>query len=198
MAHQNPDYNLIAQSLTALAGQVTLVATAPLPPAQQQLQQQLQQLQQQNQQQNQQMQNQFQQMQVQVQQQIQQMQNQFQQQMQQMQNQFQQQIQQMQVQIQQQVQQVINGQNRLLADAELLPLRLQNANASQEAPLRYPPGVALPAHPPTTKEQLLTLTVPNCQTLATALVLPALPGQPTVVQRRQQLLDYLGCGIRAY
>ena len=35
----------------------------------------------------------------------------------------------------------------------------------------------------------------NCQIVTQALNLPALPNNTTTTQRRQQIMDYLGCGI---
>jgi hypothetical protein len=98
---------------------------------------------------------------------------------------------------------------------DLLPMRFQNAAASLDAPLHYPPNVPIPAQAPQTKHELMSLTGvsilldilnlqsqlcspdANCQIVAQALNLPALPNNASVAQRRQQVMDYLGCDITA-
>jgi len=87
--------------------------------------------------------------------------------------------------------------NNIQAGQDLLPLRLRNAAGSLDAPLYYPANVAIPAQAPQTKQELMFLTGVHCQILAQALNLPALPNNATIAQRRQQVMDYLGCGITA-
>ncbi|KAF8340783.1 hypothetical protein F5887DRAFT_1226713 [Amanita rubescens] len=93
---------------------------------------------------------------------------------------------------------VIQRLDNLLESQQRLPILLHNATASHDAPLAYPPGVG-DAGLPVTKDALLTLTVADCIALAEVLGLPALPAfpAPTVIIRRQQILDFLGCAIRA-
>jgi len=93
---------------------------------------------------------------------------------------------------------VIQRLDNLLESQQRLPMLLHNAITSNDAPLAYPPGVG-DAGLPVTKDALLTLTVADCIALAEALGLPALPAfpAPTVIIRRQQILDFLGCAIRA-
>jgi len=75
-------------------------------------------------------------------------------------------------------------------------MRLNNAVASLDAPLRYP-NVPIPTQAPQTKQELMFLTGANCQIVAQALNLSALPNNATIAQHRQQIMDYLGCGILA-
>ncbi|KAM6493782.1 hypothetical protein JOM56_010143 [Amanita muscaria] len=91
-------------------------------------------------------------------------------------------------------------QERFDQSQQRLPMLLHNATASYNAHLIYPPVVGNVPGLPATKGALLTLTIPNCIALAEALGLPALPAfpAPTVVNRRQQILDFLGCAIRAH
>jgi len=95
---------------------------------------------------------------------------------------------------------------------DLLPMRLQNAVAFPNDTLRYPANFAIPPQAPKTKQDMVSLTGvfillgiftvsyqrcypgPNCQIVANALNLPALP-DATIAQRRQQIIDFLGCGI---
>jgi len=87
--------------------------------------------------------------------------------------------------------------NNIQAGQDLLPMRLRNAAASLDAPLHYPANVPIPAQAPQTKQELMFLTGPNYQLVAQALNLPVLPNNATIAQRRQQVMDYLGCGITA-
>ncbi|KAF9515124.1 hypothetical protein BS47DRAFT_1342282, partial [Hydnum rufescens UP504] len=76
----------------------------------------------------------------------------------------------------------------------LLPMRLRNATASLNALLTYPANVQVPAQAQT-KASLIQLAAVNCQIVAHILHLPPLPADTLVVDRRQQIADYLGCGI---
>ncbi|KAF8655050.1 hypothetical protein AX14_008216 [Amanita brunnescens Koide BX004] len=87
---------------------------------------------------------------------------------------------------------------QLNARFDQLPMQLRNATASLEAPLAYPHGIQIGAAFPGTKSALLRLSVANCITVAQALGLPALPLHTTVVNRRQQIIDFLGCVIVAH
>jgi hypothetical protein len=89
---------------------------------------------------------------------------------------------------------------------------LFNATASQEANILYPPGIE-DAHLPSSKKELSTLSskfilrkfsvrysqvpVVNCNLAINALGLPAPAAAATVAERRQVLMDFLGCAMRA-
>ncbi|KAF8343694.1 hypothetical protein F5887DRAFT_971704 [Amanita rubescens] len=83
-----------------------------------------------------------------------------------------------------------DGQSRL-------PMQLQNAIASLDAPLQYPPNVVVGPQFPTTKKLLLKLTTARAQAVSQALGLPALPPNSHLAARRQQIMDFLGCAMRA-
>jgi hypothetical protein len=74
-----------------------------------------------------------------------------------------------------------------------LPVQLCNAVASLEAPLHYPaiPNVNLL---PRTKHELLMLGLADAQAAAHILGLPPLTN-PTAGQCRQQIIDFIGCGM---
>ncbi|KAN0091033.1 hypothetical protein V8E55_004599 [Tylopilus felleus] len=80
-----------------------------------------------------------------------------------------------------------------------LPMLLCNATTSYDAPLVYLLAVGNVAGLPVTKGALLMLTVANYIALAEALGLHALPAfpAPIVIIRQQQILNFLGCVIRA-
>jgi hypothetical protein len=100
----------------------------------------------------------------------------------------------------------------LVVVQNLLPMRLGNASSSINAALSYPPGFIMVPQAPVFKKDLLSMngefyhsvclnysdcfSVAACQATAQALGLPAL-GHPNVVQRRQQIMDYLGAGLTA-
>ncbi|KAF8628081.1 hypothetical protein AX15_004101 [Amanita polypyramis BW_CC] len=88
--------------------------------------------------------------------------------------------------------------DRLDARFDRLPMQLRNATASLEAPLVYPHGIQIGAAFPGTKSALLRLSIANCITVAQALGLPALPPHTTAINRRQQIIDFLGCAMVAY
>jgi len=73
-------------------------------------------------------------------------------------------------------------------------MRLVNATAPVNALLSYPANIQIPAQA-RTKQELMHLTAANCQIVAEILHLPVLPPNVLVVRRRQQIADYLGCGI---
>ncbi|KIM82071.1 hypothetical protein PILCRDRAFT_8309 [Piloderma croceum F 1598] len=87
--------------------------------------------------------------------------------------------------------------NNIQAGQDLLPMRLRNTAGSVNAPLQYPANVVVPPQAPGTKQELMALTAGNCQIVAQALNLPALPHNANIAQRRQQIMDHLGCGITA-
>jgi hypothetical protein len=76
------------------------------------------------------------------------------------------------------------------------PMLLFNATASQEANILYPPGIE-DAHLPSSKKELSTLSIVNCNLAINALGLPAPAAAATVAERRQVLMDFLGCAMRA-
>ena len=80
---------------------------------------------------------------------------------------------------------------------QCLPMQLYNATLSFDAELQYPPGVPEIPNTAKTKRQLMSLSVAEAQVVAEVLHLPALPGHPLVVDRRNQILDFLGCALRA-
>lgn len=60
-------------------------------------------------------------------------------------------------QFQQQFQHFGQQLNAMQASQDLLPMRLQNATASLDAPVRYPANIEVPPQAPQTKQQLLSL-----------------------------------------
>jgi len=96
-------------------------------------------------------------------------------------------------------------------------MQLQNAIASLDAPLQYPPNVVVGPQFPTTKQHLLKLSgkhvtdspsldvqtftwhlaAANAQVVSQALGLPALPPNSHLAAHQQQIIDFLGCAMRA-
>ncbi|KAF8625731.1 hypothetical protein AX15_005214 [Amanita polypyramis BW_CC] len=97
----------------------------------------------------------------------------------------------------QQHQEVIERLDSLQEGQRRLPMQLQNAIASLDAPLQYPPTVNVGHQFPRTKRDLLRLTAANAQVVSQALGLPALPANTLVAARQQQIIDFLGCALRA-
>lgn len=83
---------------------------------------------------------------------------------------------------------------------QCLPMRLYNATLSFDAelqyPLQYPAGVPVIPIMARMKRQLISLSVADAQVVAQVLHLPALD-HPLVVDRRNQILKYLSCALRA-
>jgi len=94
-------------------------------------------------------------------------------------------------------QQLIDRLDALQEGQRRLPMQLQNATVSLEAPFQYPLNVAVGGQYPRTKRDLLRLTAANAQVVSQALGLPALPPNSPVAARQQQIIDFLGCAIRA-
>jgi len=93
-------------------------------------------------------------------------------------------------------------------------MQLQNATASLDAPLQYPATVVVGPQFPKTKRDLLRLTcmmcsftslvlflisptAANAQAVSQALGLPQPPANTSVAMRQQQIIDYLGCAMKA-
>ncbi|KAG2363858.1 hypothetical protein BDR07DRAFT_869301 [Suillus spraguei] len=78
---------------------------------------------------------------------------------------------------------------------QMFILRMKNLSLSWAAALTWPPGVVanLPAGYPTTPRGLLEMTIPMCDSISTALGLPAFPPRTPVMQRRERLMIHLGC-----
>jgi hypothetical protein len=70
---------------------------------------------------------------------------------------------------------------------------LYNSVASLEAPLLYPATLNVDLLPQT-KHDLLMLGLADAQAAAHILGLPPLTN-PTAAQCRQQIIDFLGCGM---
>jgi len=106
------------------------------------------------------------------------------------------------VQIQDVLQHIVNqlvGVNarldRIQASIDRIPMQLHNATASIHAELHVPEGVDVPFA--LSKMVLITLPAAACNEVVAALDLPALPQGALVSARRQVIMDYLGCGMRA-
>ncbi|TFK33382.1 hypothetical protein BDQ12DRAFT_727819 [Crucibulum laeve] len=99
--------------------------------------------------------------------------------------------------IQQDVVHIWESVNNLNRHAEYQPTRSYNTRASLNAALQYPSNTALPPNAPTDPASLLDMSRAMCQALAGSLGLPALPPATTIQQRRQQIIDFLGCGLVA-
>ncbi|KAH9041251.1 hypothetical protein EDB85DRAFT_1467557 [Lactarius pseudohatsudake] len=86
------------------------------------------------------------------------------------------------------------GMANLQAGLRLVPMQLSNAAASMTAPIRIPHNnqIAPPGFP-INKLAIVTIDAVNAQAAAQYLGLPPLPDNATVEDRRQQLVDYLGC-----
>ncbi|KAJ7495779.1 hypothetical protein B0H11DRAFT_2002302 [Mycena galericulata] len=87
--------------------------------------------------------------------------------------------------------------SRDVSEIRSMPMRLANATASFDQPLRGPNMAAL-AHPhPRTRDALLGFTNAQCMASATAFNLSpaALPAVPTVNDRRRQIARFLGVGF---
>ncbi|KAG6894219.1 hypothetical protein C0995_014819, partial [Termitomyces sp. Mi166 len=84
---------------------------------------------------------------------------------------------------------------------ERLPLQLCNATMPFNSPLQYPAGVQIVQGMPIHTQDIFNLLASHvrqmipesdCIITAEALGLSALPGKPTVAQRRAQIGDFLG------
>ncbi|KAH9040029.1 hypothetical protein EDB85DRAFT_2140670 [Lactarius pseudohatsudake] len=76
-----------------------------------------------------------------------------------------------------------------------LPMQLANATASMTAPILYPLNGPLPPECPITKLALLSISAPHAQVTAEYLGLPPLQPDAALVDRRRQLIGYLGCVV---
>ncbi|KAJ7838930.1 hypothetical protein B0H14DRAFT_2788222, partial [Mycena olivaceomarginata] len=78
-----------------------------------------------------------------------------------------------------------------------MPMRLANATASFDQPLRGPNMAALANPHPPTRDALLGFSIAQCMASAAAFNLPpgALPAAPTVNDRRRQIARFLGVGF---
>ncbi|KAI5838294.1 hypothetical protein DFP73DRAFT_635511 [Morchella snyderi] len=83
------------------------------------------------------------------------------------------------------------------AKLDLHPTQLFNSGAREYEPFIYPAGVEV-VHPllPVNRRDLGNMTIAECQAAAAHLGLPALPGNPLVVERRRQIAEFLGAPLR--
>ncbi|KAH8986101.1 hypothetical protein EDB92DRAFT_1283560 [Lactarius akahatsu] len=86
------------------------------------------------------------------------------------------------------------GMANLQAGLRMVPMQLRNAASSMTAPILIPQNdqIAPPGFP-FNKLAIVTIDAVNAQAAAQYLGLPPLPDNATVEDRRQQLVDYLGC-----
>ncbi|KAG5728165.1 hypothetical protein E4T56_gene19329 [Termitomyces sp. T112] len=74
----------------------------------------------------------------------------------------------------------------------LVPIQIFNASVNSSTNIMYPPGIHIVPGMPLTRMEIHTLMGANCQVTAAALGLPNLPVTATVMQRHQQIIEYLG------
>ncbi|KAH9015568.1 hypothetical protein EDB85DRAFT_1898645 [Lactarius pseudohatsudake] len=74
------------------------------------------------------------------------------------------------------------------ANQQLNPMRQANTAASWDAPIHYPQGVVQGPQFLLVQIELIMLNAANAQVISQGLGLP-------IVACRQQIMDYLGCGI---
>ncbi|KAF7333886.1 hypothetical protein MSAN_02401200 [Mycena sanguinolenta] len=82
--------------------------------------------------------------------------------------------------------------NAIEGDLRLHPMRLMNAVAAHDKPLRGPDFAVLSNPNPSTRDKLLAFTVNECNASAVNLGLSAFHPTATVDERRRQIARFLG------
>ncbi|KAH9973041.1 hypothetical protein BGW80DRAFT_1311198 [Lactifluus volemus] len=78
-----------------------------------------------------------------------------------------------------------------------IPMQLYNATANDETLIHYPPDIEPGDDLPQFKGQLRSLTVAQCNALINRLGIDPVPAHHNLRRRRQHIMEYLGCAMRA-